>query len=49
MSDYMKDEDLPIVADTNEGEQPVIDLLRAACWEKPTGDTKQPVKRLTKE
>ena len=49
MTDEVKEEKLPLVADTNEGELAVIDLLRAACWEKPTGDTKQPVKRLTKE
>ena len=49
MSDYMKDEDRPLVADAPDKEKPVIDLLRAACWEKPTEEVKQPVKRLTKE
>lgn len=49
MADHLKDDDRPLVADASDKEKPVIDLLRAACWEKPTEEVKQPVKRLTKD
>lgn len=49
MSEQQNGEVAPLVADDSRKDESVIDLLRAACWERPTGDTKQPVKRLTKE
>lgn len=49
MVDEVKEEKLPLVADSAETENPVIDLLRAACWEKPADDAKQAVTRKPKE
>ena len=40
MTDEVKEEKPPLVADESGKEPPVIDLLRAACWDAPAEETK---------